>query len=295
MDLLKELYLAVRPWSFTAAVIPILITTAVTQSSFLSVEFFRALIMGVFIQGGANLTNTYFDYFNGVDTKEHSSDLTLVEKKLHPVTLLSTSFACYFIGTAAVMPLVTVHHRFDIAVIFVIGILLAFFYTASPVGLKYIALGDVTIFVCFGPLLMQCTSLILTGSFNHDINYYTIPIGLLTEGILHANNARDIKADTQVGAVTLASLIGFDNSYIFYAFLVYGAYLAVVVIALVFHAGCLLTLLTLPLGIGLLKKFQNKEMANLTEETAKVHLPFGILLLAGVLTRTPSLLSVLGF
>lgn len=251
--------------------------------------------MGVFIQGGANLTNTYFDYFNGVDTKEHNADPTLVEKKLHPTTLLSTSFACYFIGTAAVMPLITVNHRFDIAVIFAIGIVLAFFYTASPVGLKYIAMGDLTIFLCFGPLLMQCTSLILTGEMNYDINYYTIPIGLLTEGILHANNARDIKSDTEVGAVTLASMIGFDNSYVFYAFLIYGAYFAVVIIAFLFHAGCLLTLLTLPLGIDLLKKFKNKEMANLTEETAKAHLPFGVTLLVGVLTRTPSLLELLGF
>ena len=65
---------------------------------------------------------------------------------------------------------------------------------------------------------MQCTSILLTGKTDDILYIYSIPIGLLTEGILHANNARDIKADTKIGAYTLASLIGIEYSYIFYIF-----------------------------------------------------------------------------
>ena len=52
----------------------------------------------------------------------------------------------------------------------------------------------------------------LTGSINHNLWLYTIPVGMLTEAILHANNARDITADAAAGTTTLATLIGFNSS-----------------------------------------------------------------------------------
>lgn len=80
----KECILATRPWSFTAALVPIAVTTAVLgKQYFLTLEFIRALIIGVGVQAGANLSNTYFDYVNDVDTKSstgssliHSHSLT---------------------------------------------------------------------------------------------------------------------------------------------------------------------------------------------------------------------------
>ena len=67
MDSIMEYLVATRPWSFTAAVVPILVTTAVLHANFLSVEFAQAMIMGISVQAAANLTNTYFDFVNGVD------------------------------------------------------------------------------------------------------------------------------------------------------------------------------------------------------------------------------------
>ena len=66
----SEYVIATRPWSFTAAAIPILVTGAVVAPSMiLSTNFLRCLVMGITVQAGANLTNTYFDYVNGFDTK----------------------------------------------------------------------------------------------------------------------------------------------------------------------------------------------------------------------------------
>jgi 1,4-dihydroxy-2-naphthoate octaprenyltransferase len=70
---------------------------------------------------------------------------------------------CYIIGTAIVFPMLITHVNSQLITVFSCGIVLAFFYTATPVGLKYHALRDVTIFLCFGPLLMQCTSLMISG------------------------------------------------------------------------------------------------------------------------------------
>jgi hypothetical protein len=63
MDIIKECVLATRPWSFTAGLIPILVTTALVSTNkgydvYLHGNFIRALVMGISIQAAANLTNT---------------------------------------------------------------------------------------------------------------------------------------------------------------------------------------------------------------------------------------------
>lgn len=283
---LKEYILATRPWSFTAAIVPVLITSAVSNASLLSEPFLRCMVMAVAIQAGANLTNTYFDFTNDVDNKlavlHGSGERTLVENKVSSTGVLLLSAICYLIGIFAVVPILIQDQNQTLTYLIAIGASLSFFYTATPIGLKYRALGDITIFLCFGPLLMQSTSILLTGSTRDDIYLYSIPIGLLTEAILHANNARDIDADSRVGAVTLATLLGLDASYTFFAALLYGSFLSVLVIAYLYHWGSIVALLTLPLAHGLLKRYKEKKMSDLPEETAKTHLPFGILLWLGI-------------
>ena len=257
-----EYLVATRPWSFTAAVVPILVTTAVLHANFLSIEFAQAMIMGISVQAAANLTNTYFDFVNGVDNKDNAlegtGEKTLVQRKVSTHGLVSLAIALYITAVLSIFPLLM--RCWPTLVTFVCGTLLSMFYTAAPIGLKYIALGDVTIFLCFGPLLMQCTSLVLTGELHDQLYMYSIPIGLLTEGILHANNARDIKSDSLAGASTLATIIGFKNSYYLYVALLICAYMSAIYIAFFHHIGCALTMLTIPLAMDLEKRFREKNM-----------------------------------
>ena len=68
---LWECILATRPYSFTAVIVPIVITTAIVSSPskpssslldwaqiYCQEGFLRALLMGIAVQSGANLTNT---------------------------------------------------------------------------------------------------------------------------------------------------------------------------------------------------------------------------------------------
>lgn len=278
-------YLTVcRPYTFTASIIPIMVTTAVVGGSFRSLDFLRTIAMGISVQCAANLSNTYFDFVNGVDTKAMpNGDKGLVDARhitSSGVFLLSTFF--YVTGLAAVLPVFLERTDIMLPIIFFSGILLAFFYTATPVGLKYIALGDVTIYLCFGPLLMQGSSIMLTGSVEPSLYLYSIPVGLLTEAILHANNTRDIKSDSAAGAVTLATILGVRYSYLFYLFLIAGSYLAAAAISVFYHWGCITSFLTLPLALAVLKNFESGIMAETADDTAKFHLPFGLLLVLGI-------------
>lgn len=273
---------ATRPWSFTAAIIPVIITAALSRPSFHFQNLCVAIVMGIFIQAGANLTNTYYDYVNKIDTDDYG-ERTLFEGSLSPTFLVGMSTVCYAIATLSVLSVVEFTSDGQLITIFFVGILLAFFYTADPVGLKYHALGDVTVFLCFGPLLMQCTSLILIGKQSWDLNIYSIPIGFLTEAILHANNSRDIETDAKVGALTLAGILGLDWSRRMYNALLLGAYLSILYIAAYHRAGCVLCFLTIPMAIDLSHRFRRGCLVDLEQRTAQLHLPFGLLLMVGIL------------
>ena len=82
ISIVVEYIIASRPYSFTASIIPVLMTAVVVGSSLRSEMFIRAMIMGVAAQAGANLTNTYFDFHKGVDTKcMEGGDKALVDAK----------------------------------------------------------------------------------------------------------------------------------------------------------------------------------------------------------------------
>ena len=52
MSAVKEYILATRPWSFTAGVVPVLVTTAVLGQSFLAENVWRAVSMAITVQAG---------------------------------------------------------------------------------------------------------------------------------------------------------------------------------------------------------------------------------------------------
>lgn len=294
----------IRPLSLTCAIIATLVTTAVVNNgdikSFYNQRFFIAITMAISVQLAANLTNTYFDYVNGIDVvdrrqKQYRLDRALANGRVSPWSIMALMVLFYSISIACVVPVIVNSNGNTLAWIFASGVLLAFFYTANPLGiggLKYIALGDICIFLCFGPLLMQCVSVLLTGTTNKSLSLYCVPIGLLTEAILHANNSRDIKTDIQAGAITLAGILGFDRSYYFYITLFIGAYTVTMYIAMFNNWGCVLTLLTIPIAIDRVRKFYCREMDCLPQLTSKLHLPFGVLFFVGIMTTRSGIMSL---
>ena len=133
----------------------------------------------------------------------------------------------------------------------------------------------------------------LTGSINHNLWLYTIPVGMLTEAILHANNARDITADAAAGTTTLATLIGFNSSKIVFDFLLLSAYVSILYISYFEYWGCIGAFLTIPLALDLHQQFdKSKSMLLLPEEVAKMHLPFGVLMFIGIQFTNKGFVSV---
>ncbi len=100
----------------------------------------------------------------------------------------------------------------------IIGACIALFYSEFPLGLKYKALGEVCVFLCYGILLGFSTVFALTNQCSLIDVLIFIPGGLLITCVLLANNIRDYYFDLEKN-ITLVTKIGLKKSYILLYFL----------------------------------------------------------------------------
>lgn len=273
---------AMRPWSFTASAVPVLVTAKLLGKLF-TFDCARVLGMGILAQAAGNLINSYYDYVKKIDTKEAAGDESIVAGHISPGSCLPLTALC--VGGATIIVSDALRTVPAFRAWFATGIGLALFYTAPPFSLKYRALGDLVILAAFGPVIMQACSTVLTGESDNSLNAYGVPIAILTEGILWANNARDIEADTGAGVRTVCASIGFKASRTVYTGMLFTSYAACCLLAAWRRKpGLLLPLLTLPIMHQVLSQFKEgkEEMKEAPDRTAQLHLPFGLMMVLGL-------------
>jgi 1,4-dihydroxy-2-naphthoate octaprenyltransferase len=291
---LKAWIQASRPFSFTASMTPVLLGAAF-------VPFFEKtarwelmpliVIASLLMHAATNMVSEYFDYVKGVDRPDtHGGSRVLVDKLLSPKQVFRGSLVLF--GITACIGLVFVAiYGWPILVLGLVGILGGFFYTATPVGYKYLGLGDLFVFVLMGPLMVIGSFYVLTGTYQNEVLWISLPVGCLVAAILSGNNLRDILHDTQAGIHSTASILGHRWARLEYSGLVAGAYIITVsmVVLSVLPLWSLLTLLTLPPAVKNIRAALKSEtphperIAMLDVQTAQLHFLFGVLLMISVL------------
>lgn len=291
--MIKEWFLALRPWSFTAAVIPISLGTVIAlyHGEFNLVLFFLTLVGGILIQGGTNLTNTYGDYISGVDTSESAiTCYQLVDNILKPKHMIFAGIVSFLL--AALIGLYLIYLRgLVILVLGLIGIIGGYTYTLGPSPYKYKGLGSILVFFLMGPLMVIGAYYVQTGVFNWLTVLVSLPISFLVSAILHANDLRDMNYDNNAGIKTLALILGKNKSFLLYHFLNLAAFISLIVLVgiRVIPLTAIITLLLLPKVIAILKNTQeswngNKDcLVMLEANAAQFHFQFGIVFIGGLL------------
>jgi menadiol prenyltransferase len=103
MDKLKLYLIALRPWSLSASLTPVLLGSALAIND-LKFERFSlsililCLISILCVHGAGNLVNTYYDFKNGIDNERSKSDRTLVDRLLEPKDITKFGAMLYLIG-----------------------------------------------------------------------------------------------------------------------------------------------------------------------------------------------------
>ena len=289
MPTLKTWFAASRPFSFTAAAVPAIVGTLLASEDAFS--WWRALLVllgSVLFLAGTNFVNDYYDHAKGADGPESLGMAGFIQRGiLTPKQVLTAGLLCFGAGGTIGLVLCATG-SWQILWIGVASALAGFLYTGWPVHLAYIGLGEVTVFLFMGPVIVVGAYFVQTESWDWQPFVASLPIAFLVTAILQANNLRDIDIDKEHGKRTLATMMGRRRANVEMYLLLGGTYVSLVgaVLAGAIPWAGLLALATLPLVrpiVDVVRAGGHPKKLNLALfRTAQLHMKFGAMLAVGL-------------
>jgi 1,4-dihydroxy-2-naphthoate octaprenyltransferase len=287
---LKIWFLATRPWSFTMTAISVGVGGAVAalDGAFDVWLFLLTLVGAVCVHGATNLINDYFDYKSGVDRPGAPTTLyrphPLVQGLISPRAVLWVSVGLYAIAAIIGLALLALKGA-GLLWFILVGAIASFFYTAGPIKYKYLALGEFSVFLMWGPVIVGGTYFVQRGSLSLDAVLISVPFGLLVALVLLANNLRDIDYDRSAGIATLGTLLGQQKTRVLYQGLILLAYLAIaLLIALkILSPWGVLVFFSAPVAFRLIRTLQREIPNDADARTAQLDTLFGVWLIVGLI------------
>jgi len=216
---LSAWFWATRPWTLLTSGGAALagMGCAVYDGYFSLPRFVMAIVGAMIFQAGTNLINDYYDWKSGVDTfdllspEAYGPSLAIQRELLTPDQVWWGGIACFAAGSVLGL-ILTYLCGWPILLIGVLAILCGYYYTATPVALAYIAMGDIASFLFLGPAVSLGTYYAIAHKFAASAAIASLPAGALSSGILQVNNIRDIERDPIHGKRTLASRVGREGA-----------------------------------------------------------------------------------
>lgn len=255
-----------RPISLPQSMLPALTAVALSvgAGNFSVIAAIASVIGVACLHLGMNLLDDWFDYKVGSAEARQSVANEgfrgrmikypyLTSGEATPAQLLKA--ICCIMGIAAVMGLIVMYLRGPmilgwVAACLVIGVS----YSGWPLKLGFRGLGEMVIFIMFGPLMMTGVYYAITGTLDWKITWLSIAVGLLVTNIVYSHSVLDAIPDQKMGKKTMAHLMGSGKGQIFLSALLNTVPYIMVVIAVVLgqlHPAFLAVLLVFPMSIWL--------------------------------------------
>ncbi|MEM0135734.1 MAG: prenyltransferase [Thermoplasmatales archaeon] len=297
---------ALRPWSFQQSVTSLIfgaliafqVSFSVRTNLYLLLLSAIALIM---VHGAFNAYSDYFDFVLKTDKPEGmgSAGARVLIDRLIPTNkfLYFTTFV-FLVGLSIGIYLVII--RPFILPYVIIGLIAGLIYGLPKFGWKRIALGDVAVFLAFGPGIFLGSLVLEGGHVGIPQLLISFSLGMIIVAILHGNNWRDMKDDSVAGVKTIALYLGDKGSLVYYVFLIWASYplfiAAVIIEPRLFPI--LGALLTIPWAIRLTriagnpKNMKRNLLDMLTANFTTLHIYFSVVFLAvflGIIYYFPSI------
>lgn len=205
-----------------------------------------------------NVVNDYFDFKSGDDALNRSGltpfsggSQMVLNGFVKPGEALSISVLFAIFGSAIGLYLNAISKGNLILFIGIAALFFIYNYNGFPLKLVNKGLGEVAIFLAWGPLMVLGAYYVQAESFpSFWALVVTFPSGILTTLVLLINEFADREADLQTGRKTWVILFGYKKSLLAYLALALSCYL--IVLSGVLFGGwplwSLLVLVTLPLS-----------------------------------------------
>jgi 1,4-dihydroxy-2-naphthoate octaprenyltransferase len=287
---LKTWLLAIRPKTLTAALVPVMVGTALAYREGVGrwMPALAALVGAMFIQVGTNLTNDYYDFKKGADTEERLGPVRVTQSGLiSPGVVFAGALGSFGLALLTGIYLVAVG-GWPIVAIGVASLMAGYAYTGGPFPLAYHGLGDVFVFVFFGVVAVAGTYYVQALTVSPGAWWAAVPVGGIGTALLVVNNLRDAPTDVKAGKRTLVVRLGVGAGKVEYGVLLAASYVTPLIMWAQGLAGpwVLLALLSVPLAVGPLRLVLGAQGAALNAAlggTARVQLVFGLLFSVGLL------------
>ncbi|MGH7996674.1 MAG: 1,4-dihydroxy-2-naphthoate polyprenyltransferase [Opitutaceae bacterium] len=201
---------AARPRTLPAAIAPVLVGSALAARAhhFAGGAAALCLAFALLVQVGTNFANDYYDFLKGADTAGRVGPRRAVAAGWVAPRAMRDAMAATFAVAFVLGLFLIAWGGIWLLVIGCASIACGIAYTAGPCPLAYLGLGDVFVFLFFGPVAVMATCYVQAGSAGRAAFLAAIPIGLLTANILLVNNYRDFETDIAAGKKTLVVRFG---------------------------------------------------------------------------------------
>ena len=289
---------ATRPWSFSMTAISVILG-ALAAGTHGRIDWWLVVLSlsgTLCLHAATNLANDYYDYRTGIDTPDspgvRARHHPLVERTLLPRQVLAGAIG-FWIAAILIGAVLALTRGWPVGVLTGIGVLAGFFYSATPLRLKAWALGEVTAFLMWGPLMVMGAFFVQRTTLAGSRQALVVSViqGLWVAQVLLSNNLRDRETDAALRIHTPATLLGSGPARALALTLSSAVYLITIlaVLAGVLGPWALLVILSVPLTARLLLSFYAPQgvPGNAPTQTAQTAMIFGLLL---VLSQVLSLI-----
>ncbi|MDX1396305.1 MAG: 1,4-dihydroxy-2-naphthoate polyprenyltransferase [Gemmatimonadota bacterium] len=211
-----------RPRTLPAAIAPVLMGGGLARSTgeFAALPWLAALGGALCIQIGTNFANDYSDFVRGADTDARLGAPRVTQTGVMTPAAVRGAAALFFLFALLIGVYLVARGGWPIVVIGLASIVAGVCYTGGPWPFGYHGLGDLFVWLFFGPVAVAGTVYVQSLEWSVDAILAGAGVGALITAILVVNNLRDIETDRAAGKRTLAVILGAEATGVEYRALI---------------------------------------------------------------------------
>ena len=227
----KAWILAARPKTLSAALIPVVLASALaaSQGKFSLTPAVLCVLFATFMQIAANFINDLFDFLKNTDRDDRLGPERACQQGWITPRAMRWGIAATLAVACACGLCLLPYGGWMLVGIGAACVVFAFLYTTL---LSYCGFGDVLVWVFFGFVPVAGTYYVEAGGFCLEVWLLSAACGLLIDTLLVLNNYRDREQDRLSGKRTLVVVLGERFGSLFYLLQGVAAYVLVAFMSL---------------------------------------------------------------
>ncbi|MFN2525935.1 MAG: prenyltransferase [Actinomycetota bacterium] len=211
------IFLATRVPFLTATIVPVLLGALVARSHGFSAWWLAvlALVGACAIHLALNVTNDVADSTSGVDEANvnptmFSGGSRMIQYGLISLQAMKRAAVGLYTAGIAIGLYLTATRGIELLWVGIAGVFLSIFYSAGPLRLAHRGLGEVSVALGFGPIMVLGSYFVVAQRFSFEALYASLPVALLIMLVLYVNEIPDRRADARMGKRTVVARLSQD-------------------------------------------------------------------------------------